>query len=66
MWVRRSAPVGEFGEFGEFGDAGLLSAHYDRTMSSLYELQMTSITGEQVSFDRFRGQVLLIVNVASA
>jgi glutathione peroxidase-family protein len=34
-------------------------------MSSIYELEMTSITGEQVDFDRFRGQVLLIVNVAS-
>jgi glutathione peroxidase-family protein len=35
-------------------------------MSSIYELEMTSITGEQVSFDQFRDQVLLIVNVASA
>jgi glutathione peroxidase-family protein len=35
-------------------------------MSSIHELTMTSITGEQVDFDRFRGQVLLIVNVASA
>jgi glutathione peroxidase-family protein len=34
-------------------------------MSSIHELSMTSITGEQVDFDRFRGQVLLIVNVAS-
>jgi glutathione peroxidase-family protein len=37
-----------------------------RRMSSIYDLQMTSITGEQVDFDQFRGQVLLIVNVASA
>jgi glutathione peroxidase-family protein len=34
-------------------------------MSSIHDLQMTSITGEQVDFDDFRGQVLLIVNVAS-
>jgi glutathione peroxidase-family protein len=26
---------------------------------------MTSITGDQVDFEQFRGQVLLIVNVAS-
>ena len=35
-------------------------------MSSIYDFDMTSITGEQVSFDMFRDQVLLIVNVASA
>ena len=35
-------------------------------MSSIYELEMASITGEQVNFDQFREQVLLIVNVASA
>jgi glutathione peroxidase-family protein len=35
-------------------------------MSSIYELEMTGITGEQVDFDQFRDQVLLIVNVASA
>ncbi len=35
-------------------------------MSSIYDLEMTSITGEQVGFDQFRDQVLLIVNVASA
>ncbi len=34
-------------------------------MSSIHDLEMTSITGEQVDFDRFRDQVLLIVNVAS-
>ena len=34
-------------------------------MSSIYDLQMASITGEQVGFDRLRDQVLLIVNVAS-
>lgn len=35
-------------------------------MSAFYEFEMTSITGEQVSFDQFRGQICLIVNVASA
>jgi hypothetical protein len=35
-------------------------------MSSIYDLEMTGIDGELVDFDRFRGQVLLIVNVASA
>ena len=35
-------------------------------MSTFHEFEMTSITGEQVSFDRFRGQVCLVVNVASA
>lgn len=35
-------------------------------MTSIHELSMQSITGEQVDFDQFRGQVLLIVNVASA
>jgi hypothetical protein len=35
-------------------------------MPSIYDLEMTSITGEQVDFGRFRDQVLLIVNVASA
>jgi glutathione peroxidase-family protein len=35
-------------------------------MSSIHDLQMQGITGEQIDFDRFRDQVLLIVNVASA
>ena len=34
-------------------------------MSAFHELEMTSITGEQVSFERFRGQVCLVVNVAT-
>ena len=34
-------------------------------MSSIYDFKMTSITGDQVDFEQFRGQVLLIVNVAS-
>jgi glutathione peroxidase-family protein len=35
-------------------------------MSSIHELQMLGITGEQVDFGQFRGDVLLVVNVASA
>jgi glutathione peroxidase-family protein len=34
-------------------------------MSAFHDLTMTSITGEEVSFDRYRGQVALVVNVAS-
>ena len=40
------------------------TAVYSDRMSSIHDLQMQSITGEQVDFDRFRDQVLLIVNVA--
>jgi glutathione peroxidase-family protein len=35
-------------------------------MSTFHEFEMTSITGEPVSFDQFAGQICLIVNVASA
>ncbi len=35
-------------------------------MSAFHDLEMTSITGEQVKFDRFVGHACLIVNVASA
>ena len=34
-------------------------------MSHLYDLTMRSITGEEVSLSDYRGQVVLIVNVAS-
>jgi len=34
-------------------------------MSAIHDLRMESITGEQVDFDQFRDQVLLVVNVAS-
>ncbi len=34
-------------------------------MSAFHDLEMTSITGEQVSFEQFRDQVCLVVNVAS-
>jgi hypothetical protein len=50
----------------ELREASPPGGRYHRRMSSIYDLEMTSITGEQVSFDRFRDQVLLIVNVASA
>lgn len=45
-------------------DDGTVAGTIDQM--SIYDLEMTSITGEQVSFEQFRGQVLLIVNVASA
>lgn len=35
-------------------------------MASIHDLEMPDIDGDPVSFDAFRGQVLLIVNVASA
>ena len=35
-------------------------------MSNFHDLVMTSITGDPVSFDSFRGQACVIVNVASA
>ena len=34
-------------------------------MSDMYDLTMTSITGESVNLADYRGQVLLLVNVAS-
>ncbi len=34
-------------------------------MSRLYDLEMTSITGEPVAFSEFRDEALLIVNLAS-
>ncbi len=35
-------------------------------MSNFHEFEMSSITGDDVSFDQFEGQICLIVNVASA
>lgn len=34
-------------------------------MSAFHDLEMTSITGEQVDFEKFGDQVCLVVNVAS-
>jgi len=34
-------------------------------MSFFHELEMTSITGEAIGFDRFAGTACLVVNVAS-
>lgn len=34
-------------------------------MSSFFDLEMDDITGTSVAFDKFRGQVSLVVNVAS-
>jgi glutathione peroxidase-family protein len=35
-------------------------------MSTFHDFEMTSISGEPVSFDQFEGQLCLVVNVASA
>ena len=35
-------------------------------MANFHDLEMTSITGEQVGFDQFKGNLALVVNVASA
>ena len=35
-------------------------------MSTFYDLEMTSITGKQVTFDQYKNTFALIVNVASA
>jgi hypothetical protein len=48
------------------GHQGRDRRSYGSGMSAFHDFEMTSITGEQVSFDRFRGQLCLIVNVASA
>lgn len=45
---------------------GVGRCRYGAGMSSIYEIQMTGITGDLVDFEQFRGQVLVIVNVASA
>ena len=39
--------------------------NYGRSVNDFYDLTMSSISGDPVHFDRYRGQVCLIVNVAS-
>ncbi len=34
-------------------------------MASIYDIKMTDIDGNEVDFNQFRDQVLVIVNVAS-
>lgn len=34
-------------------------------MTSFHELEMTKITGEPLSFKQYKGQICLVVNVAS-
>ena len=34
-------------------------------MSSFHDLEMDAISGESLSFDQYKGQVCLIVNLAS-
>jgi glutathione peroxidase-family protein len=33
---------------------------------NFHDITMTSITGDQVTFDEYRGKMVLVVNVASA
>gem|GEM_PF-324909 len=40
--------------------------NYVDSMNNFHDLEMTSITGEQVSFDQFKGNLALVVNLASA
>ncbi len=40
--------------------------NYVGPMTNFHDLEMTSITGEQVSFDQYKGNLALVVNVASA
>jgi hypothetical protein len=41
-------------------------ANYVGPMTNFHDLEMTSITGEQVSFGELKGNLALVVNVASA
>lgn len=34
-------------------------------MGNFHDFEMTSIDGDQISFDRYDGQVALVVNVAT-
>lgn len=34
-------------------------------MSNFHDIEMTSLTGEQVAFKDYKGQICLVVNVAS-
>ena len=45
---------------------GLRSSNYVGAMTNFHDLEMTSITGEQVNFDQYKGNLALVVNVASA
>tara|TARA_B110000459_G_scaffold38112_1_gene41010 strand:+ start:27037 stop:27255 length:219 start_codon:yes stop_codon:yes gene_type:complete len=40
--------------------------NYVGPMTNFHDLEMTSITGEQVSFGELKGNLALVVNVASA
>jgi hypothetical protein len=48
------------------GHEGRPRSDYGSGMPAFHDFEMTSITGESVSFDRYRGQFCLVVNVASA
>ncbi|MFT6812032.1 MAG: hypothetical protein ACI91Q_001466 [Gammaproteobacteria bacterium] len=40
--------------------------NYVGVMTNFHDLEMMSIIGEQVSFDQYKGNLALIVNLASA
>jgi glutathione peroxidase-family protein len=42
------------------------ATNYIGAMTNFHDLEMTSITGEQVNFDQYKGNLALVVNVASA
>ena len=53
---------------GGFGSAGYERYDFKKTklpMPGIYDIKMRSIEGETISFERYRGQWLLLVNVAS-
>jgi len=58
----RSRPVAAPVSGSDDAEPGTMVAR----MSTFHDFEMTSITGDQVSFDRFEDQICLIVNVASA
>jgi len=50
---------------GEFGDFEGNMAEQNGEVSSIYDLSYTSIDGTEESMDKYKGHVLIIVNVAS-
>ncbi|WP_429773983.1 glutathione peroxidase [Agaribacillus aureus] len=61
IWVLLLA-VGGFGEVKP-GSGEMLKAKMP--MAEIYDIKMRSIEGEEISFEKFRGKWLLLVNVAS-
>ncbi len=61
IWVLLLA-VGGFGEAKPSGDEVIKTKI---RMPEIYDIKMKSIEGEEISFEKFRGKWLLLVNVAS-